>query len=643
MIPRLYGRVFDTPLAIAPQKLQVILGGLKERIDPRLTREQLESLFSGSVPIPLRAAMGYEAEIEPCYSVTDDGIAVISICGTLVKKASGLDVYSGLCSYEWVEAQMNHALSDTNVRGILLDIDSPGGETHGLFDLCDRMYGARGQKPIYAVANDAALSAAYCLASAADRIWVTRTGGVGSIGVFALHCDQSGLDSNLGLKYTYIHAGAKKVDGNPHEPLADSALEDVQAEVDREYGMFVTAVVRNRQANETDIRGTEAGVLYADGGVPLLADAVGTRADALEALRSALGVKGVVSMPAIARHKTETVKKSWNGSRAKKNLREGESQHYYESAFAYRGGDADPTVKSSYSFIHHEVGTSGDVGAANLTACSTGIGILNGGRGGQGRDAYTPEERRGIYAHLAGHLRDGGEEPPELKSEAADAAEGETEMAKQDPLELAAATAAAETEDEMEDPSEKPMPEEPDGDEDGEDEDGDGDGKETAKQSKKARAAVTPLKPVANPAKQIAQLCTLAGCPARAAEFIAKDFSVARARQVLYDERLQADAEKPGVDANFGSALQLNAVDRMEQAATRVARNTSTTKAKAYEMTLRQNPSLYLAYLEERDDAMVTSRGRRQYSEQMRARFAATRVGVLPGVIQNSGDAIERR
>ena len=104
----------------------------------------------------------------------------------------------------------------------------------------------RGAKPMWAVANDLAASAAYALASSADRIWLTRTAGVGSVGVFALHADQSGLDGQAGVKYTYIYAGEKKTDGNPHEALSKSAKADIQDEVDRENDIFLATVARNR-------------------------------------------------------------------------------------------------------------------------------------------------------------------------------------------------------------------------------------------------------------------------------------------------------------------------------------------------------------------------------------------------------------
>jgi signal peptide peptidase SppA len=118
-------------------------------------------------------------------------------------------------------------------------------------------------------------------------------------------------------------------------------------------------------------------------------------------------------MPAIPPHKTATTDNAWDGPAAKANLKNDGSEAYYRSAFGWQDADGDPKTKAAYKFIHHEVSSDGDVGAANLTACSAGIAVLNGGRGG----ADIPDsDRRGVYNHLAKHIRDGGKEPPDLQS-----------------------------------------------------------------------------------------------------------------------------------------------------------------------------------------------------------------------------------
>jgi ClpP class serine protease len=73
---------------------------------------------------------------------------------------------------------------------------------------------------------------------------VTRTGEVGSIGVVAVHIDESGADEKAGLAWTFVFAGECKIDGNAHEPLSDRARATIQADVDRLYGELCALAYR---------------------------------------------------------------------------------------------------------------------------------------------------------------------------------------------------------------------------------------------------------------------------------------------------------------------------------------------------------------------------------------------------------------
>ena len=180
---------------------------------------------------------------------------------------------------------MAAAQADNRARGILLDIDSPGGEAGGVFDLARAIRQAGQVKPIWAMANDDALSAAYVLASAADRIWSTQTAALGSLGVVALHADQSGFDAAEGIKYTYLYRGARKVDANPHSPLSDEGQTAIQSEVDRLYEKLVSLVAEHRSVETSRIRGQEAAIYFGENAVSAgLVDKIGTFEQAHAAL-----------------------------------------------------------------------------------------------------------------------------------------------------------------------------------------------------------------------------------------------------------------------------------------------------------------------------------------------------------------------
>ncbi|MGL9779731.1 MAG: S49 family peptidase, partial [Wolbachia sp.] len=116
---------------------------------------------------------------------SERGIKVIPIHGILTKNSEAFDDILGMTSYEKIREEIEEALIDEEVETIILDIDSPGGEVNGLFDLSDFIYEARALKKIVAIANDDAYSAAYAIASSAEKVFVSRTSGVGSIGVIA--------------------------------------------------------------------------------------------------------------------------------------------------------------------------------------------------------------------------------------------------------------------------------------------------------------------------------------------------------------------------------------------------------------------------------------------------------------------------
>jgi len=208
------------------------------------------------------------------YDVVE-GIAIIPIQGTLVQKLGTLRPYSGMTGYDGIRACFLRALNDSEVKAICLDIDSPGGEVAGCFDLVDEIYAARGSKPVWAILSESAYSAAYALASAADKIIVPRTGGVGSVGVIVMHVDWSQKIKNDGLQVTIITYGDRKAESNPYEPLSETARKAIQSDIDEMGRLFVSTVSRNRGITEKTVRDTEAACFLGADGVQLgLADQV---------------------------------------------------------------------------------------------------------------------------------------------------------------------------------------------------------------------------------------------------------------------------------------------------------------------------------------------------------------------------------
>ncbi|MEC5321117.1 S49 family peptidase [Brenneria populi subsp. brevivirga] len=265
-LPHLAQRLFNTPLALHPRKAEVVMAALAERMG--ISKIQSNAAFLGD-------GQEFEREARDCGYDVLEGVAVIPVYGTLVQKLGTLRPFSGMTGYDGIRRCFLTAMNDPEVRAICLDIDSPGGEVAGCFDLVDTLYGARGEKPIHAILTESAYSAAYAIASAADKIIVPRTGGVGSVGVIVIHCDWSQSIADDGVNVTIVTYGARKAETNPYKPLTDEALASIQAEVDEVGKLFVSTVSRNRGISESAIRDTQAATFLSSEGVRIgLADEV---------------------------------------------------------------------------------------------------------------------------------------------------------------------------------------------------------------------------------------------------------------------------------------------------------------------------------------------------------------------------------
>lgn len=279
--PHLADRLFNTPLLLHPQKLDAIIAGLGQRL------LGTDGLQIDAAAISPRAALPAEMfttrkgeRTERGYRVTE-GVAVISAMGGLVHRTRLEADSSLLIGYNDLAADLEDALAKSEVHAIALVMDSPGGEVSGAFELAERIYAARGSKPIVAVADGMAASAAYLAASAADEVVLSATSYVGSIGVVMRHVDFSRALANEGISVSHIFAGDHKVDGNPYQPLPDAVRANLQADIEGLYQMFIQAVAQHRGMTEQAVRDTRASVYRGVAAVAArLADRIGT-ADAV--------------------------------------------------------------------------------------------------------------------------------------------------------------------------------------------------------------------------------------------------------------------------------------------------------------------------------------------------------------------------
>jgi signal peptide peptidase SppA len=312
ILARIADRVIGRPLLVHPAKIELIASVLAERIGvdaSHLAASRREFVAGGlaSLAIPLIDMPAANRLVgDPVMAGRQvlynrvNGVAVIPVVGTLVNRGVAIgEDSSGFTSYESIGAQLQAALADPQAQSILLDIESAGGEASGMYALTQAIRVARAQKPVTALVNDMAASAAYGIAASATDTVVSPTSITGSIGVVLMHLDQSAEMQAKGRKPTLIFAGAHKVDGNPFGPLSENVRADLQREVDTFYARFVDQVAAGRSKLTADaIRSTEARIYIGSEAIDVgLADRVGTFEETLSRLSSAIRARTQLGGP----------------------------------------------------------------------------------------------------------------------------------------------------------------------------------------------------------------------------------------------------------------------------------------------------------------------------------------------------------
>ena len=257
------------PWAIIPEMLQTVFDIADRRADIAAVERQLGRKLENT-------------QVTSVQATATGNVAVIPVQGVIFRHANMLTQVSGATSIGELATDFNTALNDPTIERIVLNIDSPGGAVAGIQEFANQIYNARGIKPITAYVGDTGASAAYWIASAADRIIAAKSARIGSIGVIAQISDESEKDAKEGIKtYQFINSASpmKRPDLE-----SDEGKSEVQSIVDTLGEYFIGDVARNRgvtaQTVESDFG--RGGVLMAiDAQAVGMIDAVGTFDDSL--------------------------------------------------------------------------------------------------------------------------------------------------------------------------------------------------------------------------------------------------------------------------------------------------------------------------------------------------------------------------
>lgn len=271
-------RFNEEPLLLAPGAAAYIEHLIRDSEQPK-----------GEVPYDemCAAAYGFPVSDRNKPFVFSEGVAFIPVHGVLLHKYNYSSEYA--TGYEYIRSRFDAALVDPQVKGIVFDVNSPGGQVAGNFELSDHIYANRGKKPMMAMVDTMAYSGGYSLGSSVGKMVATPSGGAGSIGVVMMHVSVARALETFGVDVTMIYAGKHKIDGSPFKELSESAQKRFQASVDRSYDQFVSLVARNRGLESDAVKATEALTYDASEAVKVgLVDAVQEPVSALAAFRKEL-------------------------------------------------------------------------------------------------------------------------------------------------------------------------------------------------------------------------------------------------------------------------------------------------------------------------------------------------------------------
>lgn len=181
-------------------------------------------------------------------AVVRDGVAIIPVTGPIFRYANMFTRISGATSTQVLATDIQAALDNPQVRGIVLNVDSPGGEANGINELSDLIYAARSKKPIKAYVGGMAASGGYWIASAASEVIIDDTGMAGSIG--AVVEVKLGDDKESGKRYQIVSRNAP----NKRPDLStEGGRAKIAETIDALGDVFAAKVARNLGVDPEDV------------------------------------------------------------------------------------------------------------------------------------------------------------------------------------------------------------------------------------------------------------------------------------------------------------------------------------------------------------------------------------------------------
>jgi signal peptide peptidase SppA len=218
------------------------------------------------------------------------GVAIIPVYGVIAPRLNLFSDFSGGTTFEALTKQLHDAVANADVKTIVFDVDSPGGNVAGATEFAREMLKARTQKPIIAQAQYLMASAAYWVMSCATEIVAAPSAKVGVPEVYALYDDISEALKLEGIKREVIFAGKFKPEGVDDGPLSPEGRAHIKALCEAFYSYEVADIAKGRGVKESDVRNGfgEGRILTAADALALgMINKIGTLSDTLARVMTA--------------------------------------------------------------------------------------------------------------------------------------------------------------------------------------------------------------------------------------------------------------------------------------------------------------------------------------------------------------------
>ena len=189
-----------------------------------------------------------------------DKIVIVPVTGAIGTSSEGDLFNSGGVSSTTLVRDIKDLAKDSSVRGVIFEIDSPGGTAVASQEVADAIKELN--KPNYAVIRDVGASGAYWIATATDKIIASPISITGSIGVIASYLDFSNLFDKYGVTYERLVAGDKKDIGSPYKQLTPEERIILQKKLDIIHEFFVHEVATNRNLSVDYVRNLSTGEFF---------------------------------------------------------------------------------------------------------------------------------------------------------------------------------------------------------------------------------------------------------------------------------------------------------------------------------------------------------------------------------------------